>query len=240
MASEQVAMNTVANNLANVNTTGFKASEVQFEELINTQNANGSWSPQGVQVASTEMNNTQGTIQQTGNTWDLAINGAGYFPLTNTSGQEVYSRVGSFNVNAQGQIVNPNGLVLAGGITVPQGEQNIQIGQDGTIYGTPPNSAQPVALGQIQLVGFANPQGLTDQGQGVYAASTASGPALRQTGSSTSIGLGAIEQGSLETSNVNMVQEMVNMISTQRAYESGAKVITAADQMLGYANNLVK
>ena len=240
MAGEQVAMNTVANNLANVNTTAFKSSQTRFEELLSVENADGTWAPQGVQVSANETNATQGTLQATGNTWDLGISGQGYFPLTNASGQEVYTRAGNFSVNAEGQVVNANGLPLAGGITVPTGTQSVQVGLDGTVTAIPAGSTQTVTLGKIELVNFANVQGLQDDGQGIYEATAASGPALRQESSTLALGLGSVIQGSLETSNVNMVQEMVNMINTQRAYETGAKTITAADQMLGYANSLVR
>ncbi len=240
MATEQTAMNTLADNLANVDTTGFKAGQVQFESLVDTQTPDGVELPEGVQVAASYDDQSQGVIQQTGNPLDLAVNGAGYFPLIGPNGTQLYTRAGSFTLNAQGQIVNPNGLVLAGGITVPMGEQNITVEADGTVLGTPPGSSTPVPLGQIQLAGFANPDGLNDEGQGVFAPTVASGPALTQSSASDNLGLGSIQQGALESSNVNMVQEMVDLISTQRAYESAAKVVATADTMLGYANGLVR
>jgi flagellar basal-body rod protein FlgG len=243
MAGEQTAMNTIANNMANANTPAFKDSQVRFEEMLSVEGASGTWDGQGVRVAANQRDTTQGALQATGQTWDMAINGAGYFPLMDPNGQQVYTRSGSFNVNAEGQLVNLSGNVLAGGISVPTGTTNVAIAADGTITGYPPSSSQsgqPVTLGKINLVTFANEQGLTDQGGGVFAATDASGPALTQEASAVPLGLGGIVQGSLESSNVNMVTEMVNLISTQRAYETGAKVITAADEMLGYVNGLVR
>jgi len=238
MASEQVAMNTVANNMANTNTVGFKSSQVRFEELLSSQESDGTLSATGVGVAGTQRDLSQGALTATGQTWDLAISGSGYFPVIDANGREAYTRAGSFHVDSEGHIVNPNGLALAAGITVPTGAQNVQVGQDGTVQALLPGNSQSVVLGKIDLVGFADEQGLTDRGNGLFDQNDASGPPLRQGAASNALQLGSIQQGALEGSNVNMVQEMVDMINTQRAYETGAKVITAADEMLGYANSL--
>jgi flagellar basal-body rod protein FlgG len=180
----------------------------------------------------------QGNIQNTGKTWDLALNGPGYFPLLDGAGKEVYTRAGNFRVDSEGRLVHKSGLLVAGGISVPNGTQNIHVAEDGTVTGNPPGSDRSVALGRIEVVGFADEGGLAARGQGVFDATDSSGPALRQSSSSGELGLGTIQQGALESSNVDKVQAMVDLINTQRAYETASKVITAADDMLGYANNL--
>jgi flagellar basal-body rod protein FlgG len=237
MAGQQFAMDSVANNLANVNTPGFKAQSARFEELVTQEGPDG-WVGQGARISGNAHDNSQGAVQVTGQPLDLAIQGNGYFPLMDGSGKEVYTRAGNFHLDAEGRIVHQSGDLLAGGVSVPQGTQGIMIAGDGTVTGTVPGNTLPVALGKVDLVGFANDQGLLGQGQGVFSSTDASGPALRQENSALPLGLGSIQQGSLEASNVNMIDQMVSLISTQRAYETGAKLITAADEMLGYANNL--
>jgi flagellar basal-body rod protein FlgG len=237
MAGQQFAMDTVANNLANVSTPGFKSQSAQFEEMVTQDSVNGMVG-QGSRVSGSESDLSQGAIQSTGQPLDLAIQGNGYFPLVDPSGKEVYTRSGSFHLDAEGRIVHSSGLLLGGGISVPQGTTTLQIGTDGTVAGTVPGNLVPVTLGKVEVVGFANPQGLLAQGQSIFTSTDSSGPALRQENSALPLGLGTVNQGSLEGSNVNMIDQMVSMISTQRAYETGAKVISAADEMLGYANGL--
>ena len=237
MAGQQFAMDTVANNLANANTTGFKSGSAQFEELVG-QVDGGNYIGQGSRIAGSNRDASQGAIQTTGQPLDLAINGNGYFPLVDPSGKEVYSRAGAFHMDADGRVVHQSGFLLAGNLSIPQGASGLSIADDGTVSATVPGNSLPVALGKIDLVGFANEQGLEAQGQSVFATTDNSGPALRQENSALPLGLGSIQQGALEGSNVNMIDQMVSMINTQRAYETGAMVITAADEMLGYANNL--
>jgi flagellar basal-body rod protein FlgG len=237
MAGQQFSMDTVANNLANASTTGFKSGTAEFQELVG-QVDGGTYIGQGARIAGSNRDLSQGAVQTTGQPLDLAINGSGYFPLVDPSGKEVYSRAGSFHLDADGRVVHESGDLLAGNLTIPQGAQGLTIGTDGTVSATVPGNSQPVVLGKIGLVGFSNEEGLLAQGQSVFSATDNSGPALRQENSALPLGLGSIQQGALEGSNVNMIDQMVSMINTQRAYETGAKVIQAADEMLGYANNM--
>ncbi len=238
-------MRTISNNLANVNTTGFKRDRAAFASLMyqdprqagtpsggDSQYATGLGTGTGVRVAGTERIHTQGALTQTGNALDLAIEGEGFFAVILPDGRPGYSRDGSFKLSATGEMVTNNGLKLAQTITIPDGAQSVTIAPDGTVSAVLQGQATPVEAGQIQISRFINPAGLEPRGDNIYVETAASGTA--QTGVAGLEGAGSIRQGSLEGSNVSTVQELVDMIETQRAYEVNAKVIKAADEMAQY------
>jgi flagellar basal-body rod protein FlgG len=246
--AQQTRMATIANNLANANTTGFKRGRVVFEDLIyqnlrqvgaqssqQTQYPSGLNLGTGVRVVATEKIFTQGNLVQTGNALDLAIQGRGFFQILMPDGSLAYTRDGSFNLNDQGQLVTANGYVVQPGINIPQGAQSVTIGSDGTVTVQLPGQAAPVQLGSLQTTDFINPSGLQPQGQNLFLESAASGPA--QIGTPGLNGLGTLLQGTVESGNVNVVEELVNMIETQRAYEMNSKAISTTDRMLEYLNN---
>ncbi|HBG31105.1 flagellar basal-body rod protein FlgG [Candidatus Macondimonas diazotrophica] len=246
--AQQTRMATIANNLANANTTGFKRGRVVFEDLIyqnlrqvgaqssqQTQYPSGLNLGTGVRVVATEKIFTQGNLVQTGNALDLAIQGRGFFQILMPDGSLGYTRDGSFNLNDQGQLVTANGYVVQPGITIPQGAQSVTVGGDGTVTVQLPGQAAPVQLGALQTADFVNPTGLQPQGQNLFMESAASGPA--QLGTPGLNGLGTLLQGTVESGNVNVVEELVNMIETQRAYEMNSKAISTTDRMLEYLNN---
>lgn len=243
MEAQQVQLDHVSNNLANAATTGYKRASAQFEDLmyqnLRQSGANSSEQtslPTGLQVGlgtravATARSFSQGNLQQTGNTLDVAINGNGLFEIQMPDGTSAYTRDGSFKTNADGQIVTNNGYLLAPGITVPPNTQSLTIAPDGTVSAVVSGSAQPVVLGNLQLVSFVNPGGLEPRGQNLFVETAASG--VPMAGVPGTEGLGLIEQGMLETSNVNVVEELVTMIQTQRAYELNSKAIQTSDQML--------
>lgn len=246
--AQQTNMAVISNNLANVNTTGYKRSRAVFEDLL-YQNVRqvGSQSSQdttlpsglslgtGVRTVATEKLFTQGNLIQTGNPLDLAIQGRGFFQIQQPDGTIAYTRDGSFQVNAQGQIVNSSGYVLQPSITIPSGTQSISIGTDGVLSVVTTNSSAPTQVGTIQLADFINPAGLQSIGNNLYLETAASGSP--QAGNAGLNGLGTLAQNSLESSNVNVVEELVDMIETQRAYEMNSKAIQTSDQMLAYVNN---
>jgi flagellar basal-body rod protein FlgG len=241
--AQQTQMDVVSNNLANVGTNGFKRARAVFEDLLyQTMRQPGGQSSQQTQVPSglqigtgarataTVKNFTQGNLQQTGNQLDLAINGQGFFQVLLPDGTTGYTRDGSFQVDAQGQVVTSNGFPLQPALTIPPNSLAITIGQDGTVSVTHSGSAQPVQVGNIQLANFVNPAGLQAHGQNLHIETAASGtPSTNAPGSN---GLGLLNQGAVETSNVNVVEELVSMIQTQRAYEINSKAIQTSDQML--------
>jgi flagellar basal-body rod protein FlgG len=246
--AQQTRMAVVSNNLANVNTTGFKRQRAVFEDLFyqNVRQVGGQTSQDtvlpsglslgtGVRTVATEKLHTQGNVSQTGNSLDVAIDGRGFLQIQMPDGTIGYTRDGSFRLDANGQIVNANGYVLSPGITVPSGALSITIGADGTVSVLTPGATAPTQVGTIQLADFVNPTGLQSIGKNLYLETVASGSP--QVGTPTQTGLGGLVQGSLESSNVNVVEELVNMIETQRAYEMNSKAIQAADQMLAYVNN---
>lgn len=248
LEAQQTRMAVTANNLANVNTTGFKRSRAVFEDLLyqnggqagaqsseDTQLNSGLMTGTGVRVVATEKLFTQGNLVQTGNSLDMAIEGRGFFQILMPDGSVGYSRDGTFQVNAQGELVTAKGYALQPGITVPEDAQSITIGSDGTVSVSQPGVAVPTEIGTIQLADFINPAGMQPVGQNLYLETGSSG--APQTGTAGLNGLGSIAQGTLETSNVNTVEELVNMIETQRAYEMNSKAISTAEQMLEYANN---
>ncbi len=245
--AQQTRMSVISNNLANVSTTGFKRSRPQFEDLLyqnvrqtgaqtaqNTQLPSGLVLGTGVRTVSTAKLFTQGSIIQTGNNLDMAINGRGFFQITMPDGTAGYTRDGSFQLNAEGQVVTSNGYLLQPAITVPTGAQSITVGRDGTVNVQIAGQVAPQQVGQIQTTDFLNPAGLQAIGENLFLESAASGAA--QAGNPDADGLGSLMQGALETSNVNVVEEMVDMIETQRAYEMNSKAISTTDQMLQYIN----
>ena len=243
LEAQQTQMDVVTNNLANVGTNGFKRSRAVFEDLLyqtvrqpgaqssqQTQLPTGLQLGTGVRAVSTEKLFTQGNLQQTGNDKDVAIQGSGFFQVTMPDGSLAYTRDGSFHVDSQGLLVTASGYALAPAISIPLDVQTISIGRDGVVGVTQPGSVAPTTVGVIQLANFMNPAGLESRGENLYVETSASGaPAINQPGSN---GLGRLSQGYVETSNVNVVEEMVNMIQTQRAYEINSKAISASDQML--------
>jgi len=245
--AQNTKMRVIANNLANVNTTGFKRDRTDFETLAYQQMiaagansdsenkfATGLNLGSGVALQGTSKINTQGTLSQTGNTLDLAIEGAGYFQLQQPDGSIAYSRAGNFSVTAEGTVVSSEGLPLIPQITVPQGTTSVTIGNDGTVSATMPGETAPTQLGQIELANFVNAAGLNAIGGNLLVETAASG--APQVGVAGLEGRGAIRSGFLETSNVNVVEELVDMIETQRAYEVNSKMLKATDEMLQYVN----
>lgn len=249
MQGQQTNIDVIANNLANVNTVGFKRSRADFEDLIyqtqkeagvnttsNTVEPTGIQIGLGTQLADVSKNFMQGGLQETGNPLDLAIQGSGFFQITMPDGTIAYTRAGDFKLDNNGRIVTTDGYPLSPEITVPQDTTSISVGNDGTISVLEAGQTTPTQLGQIQLAFFANPAGLKAIGQNLFQQTVSSGtPTLGTPGIN---GLGTINQGYLEMSNVSVVQEMVDMIAAQRAYETNAKVIQTSDQMLQTANNL--
>lgn len=245
---QQTRMSVVSNNLANVNTTGFKRDRAVFEDLLyqtvrqpgasssqDTELPSGLTLGTGVRVVATEKVHSQGNLTQTANEFDLAIQGRGFFEILLPDGTSAYTRDGAFQQDSQGQLVNASGYVLQPGITVPSGTLNITVGTDGTISALAAGAATPTQIGSLQLVDFINPAGLQARGQNLYLETLSSGSP--QPGTPGLNGLGTIFQGSLETSNVNVVEELVNMIETQRAYEINSRAIETADEMLQFVTN---
>jgi len=248
LEAQQTRMAITSNNLANVNTTGFKRSRAVFEDLLyqnngqagaqsseGTQFNSGLMIGTGVRVVATEKIFNQGNLVATGNSLDMAIEGRGFFQVLTPDGSLAYTRDGTFQVNADGEIVTAKGYRLDPGLTIPGDAQNITIGNDGIVSVLQPGSSTITELGSIQLADFVNPAGLQPIGQNLFLETGASGSP--QTGTPGLNGIGALSQGTLETSNVNTVEELVNMIETQRAYEMNSKAIATAEQMLEFANN---
>ncbi|MBT3265651.1 flagellar basal-body rod protein FlgG [Candidatus Poribacteria bacterium] len=249
MNAQELAIDTIANNLANVNTNGFKRTRIDFQDLIyqtlmtpGATSGSGTEIPTGIQVghgsrvASTQRIFSQGEFKQTDADLDLVIEGDGFFRIQNNDGEEVYTRAGSFKLDSQGRMVTSDGLLLGDQITIPPEVTGVSISKDGIVQGTFPASTAPEELGRIQLVRFANPAGLEGIGQNMFRSSQSTG--APQTGTPDIDGYGSILQGFLELSNVKLVEEMVSMIVAQRAYEISSRSIQAADEMLNVANNL--
>lgn len=245
--SQSARMRVIANNLANVNTTGFKRDRAEFETLAyQTMTAPGAPSSaenryavglalgSGVQMTGTARVNTQGALQSTDNPLDIAIEGDGFFQVLRPDGTTGYTRAGNFSLSAEGQIVTSDGLRLQPEISVPEGATAITIGADGTVSAQLQGQSAPTELGRIELARFVNPSGLQALGGNLFAETAASG--TPQVGTPGLDGRGSLRQGSLEGSNVNVVQELVDMIETQRAYEVNSKMISATDEMLRNAN----
>lgn len=243
LEGQQLAMDVIANNLANVSTNGFKRSRAVFEDLLyQTLRQPGARSSQtteiptglqlgtGVRPAAVERIHTQGNLNQTGNALDVAISGPGFFQVLLPDGTTGYTRNGAFQLNSQGQLVTPNGYQVQPSITLPSDALSVTISTDGLVSVIQSGSATPTEVGQIQLANFINPAGLQSQGDNLYLETVASGSP--QTGNPGSTGLGVLNQAYLETSNVNVAEELVNMIQTQRAFEINSRAITTEDQML--------
>lgn len=241
--AQQTQMDVIANNLANVNTAGFKRSRAVFEDLLyQTMRQPGAQSSQqtqlptglqigtGVRPVAAERVFTQGNLQQTNNDKDLAIQGAGFFQVLLPDGTTAYTRDGSFSVDNQGQLVTASGFVVQPAITIPANAITMSIGRDGTVSVSQPGAAAPTQIGAIQLVTFINPAGLEARGENLYVETAASGNPNTTTPGTN--GAGLLAQGYVETSNVNVVEELVNMIQTQRAYEINSKAVSTSDQML--------
>jgi flagellar basal-body rod protein FlgG len=248
--AQQTRMSVVSNNRANTNTTGFKRDRASFEDLLYQQvrQPGGSTSQQtqlptglqlgtGVRVVATSKDFQQGNPQQTGRSLDVMVNGRGFLEVLLPDGSSAYTRDGSLQINAQGELVTNSGYPVQPGIQIPEGAQSMTIGNDGTITVTMAGEGQAQEIGALTLTDFVNPSGLQAKGENLYLETTASGPA--QNGTPGLNGLGSVVQGSLEGSNVNVVEELVSMIETQRAYEMNAKAISTTDAMLGYLNNNV-
>ncbi len=243
MEAQQTQLDHISHNLANAATNGFKKSHAVFEDLmyqtLRQPGANSSESttlPVGLQIGlgtravATSRVFSQGNLQQTGSNFDVAIRGNGFFEVQMPDGTTGYTRDGSFQVNAQGQLVTNNGYAVQPGITVPQNATSMTVGLDGTVSATIPGQAQPQTLGQLTLTTFINPPGLEPKGQNLFTETAASG--TPQTGTPGTNSLGQLQQGMVETSNVNVVEELIGMIQTQRAYELNSKAIQTSDQML--------
>lgn len=246
--AQQTRLSVISNNLANVNTTGFKRDQAIFQDLIyqnkkqaGGQNTEDSRLPSGlsvgtgVRVVATEKLHTQGNITQTGKGLDMAILGRGFFQIQQADGSTSYTRDGTFTLDADGQVVTSQGLLLQPALSLPTDAQSITIGDDGTVSVLAGNNTSPTTVGNIQLADFVNPSGLQPEGNNLFSETASSGSPT--TGTPGLTGLGNLQSGAVETSNVNVVEELVNMIETQRAYEMNSKVISTTDQMLQYVSN---
>ncbi len=243
LEAQQTQMDVISNNLANVSTTGFKRSRAVFEDLLyqnlrqpGAQSSQQSQIPSGLQIGTgvrpiaAERIHTQGNLQQTGNKLDVAVQGAGFLQVLLPDGSTGYTRDGSLQTDNQGQLVTSSGFVVQPAMTIPANATTVTIGLDGVVTITQPGTAAPVQVGSMQLASFINPSGLESMGQNLYLETASSGtPSTNVPGTN---GTGTISQGYVETSNVNVVEELVNMIQTQRAYEINSKAITTSDQML--------
>jgi flagellar basal-body rod protein FlgG len=251
MQAQQLTLDVISNNLANVQTTGFKRSRMDFQDLIydNLQapgaaSAQGQEIPTGLQLGhgtravATQRLFMTGDLQQTGNTLDLAIEGDGFFQIQQPSGDIAYTRAGTFKKDSQGRVVTSEGFPLQPEITLPQNALSVTVGVDGTVTVTLPGQQQGQQVGTIQLVRFVNPAGLQSMGRNLFLPTQASGDA--NAGTAGQDGLGTLLQGFVESSNVNVVEEMVGLITSQRAYEINSRAIRTADDMMQTANNLVR
>jgi len=245
--AQQSRLSVISNNLANVNTTGFKRDQAVFEDLMyqnirqsgaasseDTELPSGTSVGTGVRVVATEKLHTQGNLVQTGNPLDAAVQGRGFFQILRPDGSTAYTRDGSFQVNSQGQVVNSSGFQLQPSITIPTGAQSLTVGEDGIVSVLLAGSAAPSQVGNIQTSDFINPTGLQAIGGNLFLETASSGSP--QTGTPGLNGFGTLISGAVETSNVNVVEELVNMIETQRAYEMNSKVISTTDQMLQFVS----
>ena len=244
MLAQQTNVEVISNNIANMTTTGFKRRRAEFQDLIyqnlrrvgSNSSDNGTVVPSGAQVGlgvktgAIYRISEQGNLQQTSNSLDVAIRGNGFFQIQLPDGTTGYTRDGSFQVSSTGQLVTNTGYTVQPGITIPAQAQTVTIGNDGTVSVVLPGQALPQTVGQLQLASFVNPAGLEPKGQNLYSETAASG--TPNAGAPGQNGLGSMQQGFVETSNVNVVEELVQMIQTQRAYELNSKAIQTSDQML--------
>ena len=251
MLANQTVVDTTANNLANVDTTGFKRSEVQFQDLMyqtvrapGTQGATGYQIPTGIQIGSGVRTAaitkifTDGVQENTGNNYDVAIQGQGFFQILLPSGQLAYTRDGTFRPNSTGQLVTADGFLLQPPISVPADTLEVTIGTDGTVSVTTGSNPQATTVGQIALTRFPNPSGLASEGRNLFQQTTGSGNPLQ--GVPGSQGFGALQQGFLELSNVQVVTEMIGLITAQRAFEASQRAVLTSDQMLQTSNEMVR
>lgn len=249
MQAQQLTVDTLANNLANVNTSGYKKARVDFQDLLyqvirrpgdlsfmGVSLPTGIQVGHGVRVAATQTNFTQGNLQQTGNSLDLAIEGDGFFMVELPDGSTAYTRDGSLKLDGEGYLVTTDGYLILPGIQIDPEAKEITVASDGTVSVLMPGEAEPEELGQIELARFINPSGLQRIGKNLLIETPASG--MAETGVPGEGSLGTINQGFLEMSNVQVIEEMVQMITAQRAYEINSKVIQSSDDMLGIASNL--
>ena len=249
MQAQELNIDVISNNLANVNTSGFKKSRAEFQDLLyesirpaGAASSQDTIVPTGIQLghgtrpAAVSKMFTQGDFQNTQNELDWAIEGDGFFQIELPNGDTSYSRSGEFNLDADGRIVNPDGFPIVPQLTIPTDTVSISVGMDGTVSVIQAGDSTPTEIGSIQLARFVNPSGLRSLGKNLYVPTEASGSEI--TGTPVETGLCTIAQGFLEMSNVSVVDEMVNMITAQRAYETNSKVIQTANDMLQIANNL--
>jgi flagellar basal-body rod protein FlgG len=249
MEAQQTQLDTISNNLANASTNGYKRASAVFEDLmyqnlrqVGAASTEQTDMPAGLQIGlgaravATSRNFSQGSLQQSSNPLDVAVLGNGFFEVQMPDGSSGYTRDGSFQVTDTGQLVTNNGYTVNPGITIPTNATSVTIGSDGTVSANIPGQAQPQKLGQLQIASFVNPSGLEPKGQNIFSETAASG--TPQTGTPGQDGLGQLRQGFVETSNVNVVQELITMIQTQRAYEINSKAIQTSDQMLARLGQL--
>lgn len=249
MKAQQKKLDVTANNIANVSTPGFKKSRAEFSDMLyqtervagtatsqQTQAPVGTQIGTGVRTAGTQRMHSQGSLQQTGNPLDLAIEGDGFFSVQGPGDAPVYTRAGNFKLDASGRLVTSEGYFLTSDITVPPDAQSINVGSDGTVSATLPGTLEPLELGQLEIINFSNPSGLQSLGKNLMSATASSGAPIA--GNPGENGTGMLTQGMLETSNVEVVEEMIDLIAGQRAYEVSSRVVRAADEMLGQAAQL--
>jgi len=243
MQAQQTNIDVIANNMANVNTTGFKKERAEFQDLMyqtvrtpGAQAGTGASSPSGLQIglgvrtANTQFMHSQGTLQQTGNSLDLAIEGNGFFQVQRPNGEYAYTRAGNLKTDENGRLVTADGYAIEPTVNIPNDTTAITISSTGLVSVTQPGNANATEVGQLQIANFTNPGGLVATGRSLFTPTTASGQAVLATPGEE--GTGTVSQGFLEGSNVEVVSEMIDLIASQRAYEVNQKVITAADEML--------
>lgn len=243
MNAQQMNIDNIANNLANIQTTGYKKSRLDFQDLLyshsqdpGTEATAGSQIGMGVRAVSTQQIFTDGSLLQTGRDMDVAIQGAGFFEVTLPNNKRCYTRDGSFKMDGDGNLLTGGGYSL--GVKVPKDVSNIVIEPDGTIKGTPVSSTKPEVIGQLKLVRFLNPAGLKSLGSNLYDRTPISGDMFM--GTPGKEGLGTLAQGHLEKANVNVIEEMISIVQAQRAYEMNQKGVQASDEMVRMANQLQK
>lgn len=251
MQAQQLYVDVTSQNLANINTTAYKLQRPEFQDLLyqdsrrvgTNSSDSGTVVPTGIQIGlgvktgAIYRNNLQGAVQGTENTFDVAIQGKGYFQVTLPTGEIAYTRSGVFQLSPDGQMVTSDGFLLEPAITIPQNAISVSINQSGEVSATIPNQVDPQTVGQIQTVNFINPAGLSAQGNNLYLETTASGSPIN--GTPGLDGFGTLLQGFLETSNVNPVTELTNLIKAQRVYEMNSKVVSKSDEMLQALNQSV-
>lgn len=249
MAAQESNVNTISNNIANVNTTGFKKARTEFDDLLyetvqeaggksssNTEYNVGHQVGSGAKVSATRKIHSQGSPQMTNNPYDLMVNGEGFFGIVGSNGELKFTRDGSFNVDAQGNLVSRAGHKVFPGIVVPPNVMRLGISENGQVEAYTRESVEPIQLGQIPVFTFVNPTGLRSEGGNLLAATVGSGQAIQNNPGEN--GSGILQQGAIEASNVNVMNEMTDLIKAQRAYEMNSKVMGVADQMLQTVNNI--